>query len=218
MNYYHHNRHEVTAFLPVDTRDFRVLEVGCGAGQFAENLKEFREYWGVEPSPDAGKVAADKLDNVIVATYERAHESLPDAYFDCVICNDVIEHIADTDWFLRNVGTKMRRNGLLVGSVPNVRYWSNLTRLLIRKEWEYVDEGILDRTHLRFFTQKSLVRTLQAHGFVIDRVAGINELKVSAASSADLARTSIAKLFSTVAGRDIMYMQFGFRAVRSLAR
>jgi 2-polyprenyl-3-methyl-5-hydroxy-6-metoxy-1,4-benzoquinol methylase len=206
--YFRHERREVAEFLPREYR--RVLEVGCGEGVFSAHLKAPCEYWGIEPSAGAAARASRKLYRVLGGTYQEVYGQLPDHYFDLVICNDVIEHLPDHDEFLRAIQRKMDAGGRLVGSIPNVRYVWNLYGLLVEKDWRYADEGTLDRTHLRFFTEKSWRRTLAEHGFLVEELRGINE-------STGAIWSKVLKLIE--AGtlghyRDIKFLQFGFRARR----
>ena len=204
--YYANERHEVATLLPVNYR--RVLEVGCGMGAFRSNLSGDHEYWGVEFSPAAAKQAALCLDRVFTGTYDDVKDSLPDAYFDLVVCNDVIEHMSDHDSFLDSIMGKLTSNGFLVGSVPNVRSAGNLQALLLRRDWQYADSGVLDRTHLRFFTRGSWERSLLHHGFCIDVLEGIN------AGSGNVGRRQrlLDHLTAWVLGSDTRYLQFAFRA------
>ena len=82
--------------------------------------------------------------------------------------------MADHDAFLRRVKQKISPGGVIVGSVPNVRYFKNLFDTLVLKDWDYKDAGILDRTHLRYFTLKSLSRSLRETGYSIDAIRAIN--------------------------------------------
>lgn len=88
---------------------------------------------------------------------DRTAAALPDQHFDMVICNDVIEHMVDHDHFLEHIKTKMRPGACIVGSIPNVRHLTALFKLLVAKDWPYSASGILDRTHLRFFTENSTI-------------------------------------------------------------
>jgi 2-polyprenyl-3-methyl-5-hydroxy-6-metoxy-1,4-benzoquinol methylase len=169
--YYRNTRAEVLPLLPTGYRT--VLEIGCGAGTFATLLSRDAEIWGVEPSDEAA-AAATHLHRLLHGRYEEVESQVPTSYFDLVICNDVIEHIADSTALLASIRTKLRPGGHFVGSVPNVRFVKNLFNLLVRKDWRYEDSGILDRTHLRFFTAKSLRRSLEEHGYAIEEFRGIN--------------------------------------------
>jgi 2-polyprenyl-3-methyl-5-hydroxy-6-metoxy-1,4-benzoquinol methylase len=206
--YYAKERPEVVPFLP--PAPTRVLEIGCSEGRFRANLPRTCEYCGVELVPEVARVASAVLDSVLVGRFEDVASELPAHYFDLVICNDVIEHLPDHDAFLEGIKEKMAPSAHLVGSVPNVRYLPHLSQLLIGKEWRYAESGLLDRTHLRFFTRRSWERTLREHGFVIEAIAGINSVKPGVTWPRRLAkRTAIAIL-----GADTRFLQFAFR-VRS---
>lgn len=203
--YYRGSRAEVAKFLP--EQYVKVLEVGCGEGGFHNNLLQDSEHWGIEPVHAACCIARGKLHRVIEASYLEAFGQLPDKYFDLVICNDVIEHMVDHDEFFRTIKQKVKERACLVGSIPNVRYIGNLAKLLFKRDWRYEGEGVLDRTHLRFFTQKSLIRLFRENGFAIEAFAGINEVEPELASP----RKFLKYVLTFIFGRDTRFLQFGFR-------
>lgn len=207
--YYKYVRPEVATFLP--HRYSTVLEVGCAEGDFRANLNNECEYWGIEPVPAAAEAAAKKLDRVLAGTYREVCEMLPNTYFDLVICNDVMEHMADHDAFLHSIKKKLKNNACLVGSVPNVRYLKNLFQLLVKKDWKYRNSGILDRTHLRFFTKKSLERLFRENGFTIEALQGINGLGEGPASIMRFLKQLVLRPFFLLLGRDVRFLQFAFR-------
>lgn len=219
-HYYRANRGIMAAFLP-EHYD-RVLEVGCGSGVFAGQLRQACEQWGVEPNTAAAAEAAKRMDRVLTGVYDQVADQIPDRYFDLVICNDVIEHMSDHDRFLQDIKAKLRPGGYIVGSIPNVRHITALYKLLIKKDWPYSDAGILDRTHLRFFTEKSLLRALREHGYAIERFGGIGSIIANGILSATNPPSPAANLayrvislmvvaLSLGAYADTQYPQFGFR-------
>lgn len=171
--YYANRRDDMLPFLPA--RYTRVLEVGCGEGAFAALLAPGSEVWGVEPDPVSAARAATRLHRVCAGAYTQVAGQLPDAYFDLVICNDVIEHMVEPEEFLVSMRRKLAPDGHVIASIPNMRHWETLFELLWKKDWRYRQSGTLDRTHLRFYTQKSIERLFTESGFVIERIAGINE-------------------------------------------
>lgn len=203
--YYRHRRTEMAPFIP--TRYAKVLEIGCAEGTFRDHLTAPCEYWGIEPAATAATVAGGRLHRVLTGTYQDVASQLPEHYFDLVICNDVIEHMPDHDAFFAAIPRHMAPDGCLVGSIPNVRYLRNLRDLLVHKDWHYRDSGILDRTHLRFFTRKSLRRTLAAHGYQIELLRGIGPLRLFSASPWAWGRLLMVALL----GGDTRYRQFAFR-------
>lgn len=210
--YYGGIRPEVASILPGHYS--KVLEIGCGEGNFSHSLTLPCECWGIEPVIAAAEIAKTKLFKVLRGTYQEVQSALPDNYFDLIICNDVIEHMVDPGEFLEMIKLKLSDDACLVGSVPNVRFVGNLKELLLERDWQYKDGGILDRTHLRFFTQKSLQRTLQEHQYRIEIFEGINSSLPKWRSLRKLIRyvgyrlTEVLTLGST---RDIKYRQFAFR-------
>ncbi len=208
--YYQGERSEVLTFMP-DTYS-KILEVGCGEGDFRVNFNNGCEYWGIEPSIDAANIAQNKLNKVLVGTYQGVSSELPDEYFDIVICNDVIEHMTDHDEFLQSIKKHMCNDACLVGSIPNVRYFWNLVNLLVKKDWKYIDTGILDRTHLRFFTHKSLKRTFIMNDFMIEKIAGINSNWLADMRKESIIKWVICIFVIKLLGPDLKFVQFGFCA------
>jgi 2-polyprenyl-3-methyl-5-hydroxy-6-metoxy-1,4-benzoquinol methylase len=210
-SYFSNVRPEVAALLP--PRATNVLEIGCGEGRFSAQVKSRKTYWGVEPSAAAAEKARGVLDRVVVGTYEQAEPELPDAHFDLVICNDVIEHMVDHDAFLDAIQRKMAPGGSIVGSVPNVRYLPHLAKLLFGREWRYEDEGILDRTHLRFFTISSLRRAFMEHGFEVEKLVGLNSVIAESPLPGRLRWAGYLGLLQLLTLRDqtdSQFLQFGF--------
>jgi 2-polyprenyl-3-methyl-5-hydroxy-6-metoxy-1,4-benzoquinol methylase len=219
--YFAANHGNMAAYLPA--RYSSVLEVGCAAGGFRQHLKLKHTYWGLEPNAEAARQAATILDRVITGIYDdTTAATLPDCHFDLVICNDVIEHMVDHDHFLEHIKTKMRPGGCIVGSIPNVRHITALFKLLVSRDWPYSDSGILDRTHLRFFTEKSLRRTFTAHGWSVEALAGINSVITHGVHREDgqgsavrdgLERAIAASVVAATLGfyADTQYPQFAFR-------
>ncbi len=173
-NYFCHTRGEMLEFIPKASN--RILDIGCGEGLFASQLKdESREIWGVELDQQSALLAKDKLSKVLIGPIEDVIELLPDNYFDCIICNDVIEHMVDPWKMLKKLESKLTDTGSFVCSIPNVLFWQNIYNLLIKRDWKYVDSGILDKTHLRFFTKKSIENFVNELGFELLYIEGINK-------------------------------------------
>lgn len=165
--YYSLTRPDV--FRLIDFEPQRVLEIGSAAGGFQTHFGDV-EYWGVEPVRVAAEASRPRLTRVFVGFYDEVAEQLPDGYFDLIVCNDVIEHMPNANEFLGKISVKLRAGGRLVGSVPNVRYLPVMFGYLFLKDWKYNPAGgVLDDTHLRFFTRKSLVRALRETGWWVEK-------------------------------------------------
>jgi len=172
--YYSCRRNNMLEFIPRHCR--KALEVGCSEGLFGRALKVERgsEVWGVEISKAPALSAMKRLDRVIIGDFENDVLPLPRKYFDCAIFNDVLEHFIDPWKALRRVSGYLTDDGFIVSSIPNVRYYHVLKDYLFNKNWDYGDEGVLDKTHLRFFTVNTIREMFQICGYRVVKIEGIN--------------------------------------------
>lgn len=148
----------------------RLLDVGCASGLLGESLLELgyaTEVVGIEIAPAVAKLAEDRLTQVIIGDANQ-EGVLPDGPFDGAILADVLEHQAEPDALLKRVVERLRPGSGVVISVPNVRHFRVIYALVLRNEWTYTNEGICDRTHLRFFTLKSFVELIANAGLSVD--------------------------------------------------
>lgn len=173
MDYYSLKRDEMFKFIPDNTKT--LLEVGCGAGNFGSFFKtKGMEVWGVEPNKESAEKASKKLFRVLNRTFDSDID-LPLKYFDCIVFNDVLEHLYDP-WECLSFAKKFMKNedSKIVASVPNFRYWSNLYEIIVKKDFKYKDWGLLDYTHIRFFTKKTIEELFSKSGYEICVMEGIN--------------------------------------------
>ena|GEM_PF-3433965 len=169
--YYENVNPFILEAVPPDAR--RVLDVGCGAGALGAVLKERgMEVVGVEVNPLAARKAMAVLDRVVVADVEAGELPFEEGCFDCVVCGDVLEHLRDPWGTLERLAKHLRPGGLVVASLPNVCY-VRVVKGLLRGEWDYGEAGVLDGTHLRFFTRKSAVEMFEKAGLVVEKVQGV---------------------------------------------
>lgn len=173
-NIYYSSREEMLRFIPQNAK--KILDVGCGEGRFGHLLKSQRsaEVWGIELDNSAAEKADKILDKVIVGNIEDDNLLLPEKYFDCIVFNDILEHLRYPWIVLKKVLRNIKLDGYVVASIPNIRHYENMKRLLLHKEWEYTDMGIMDKTHLRFFTEKSIRNMFERCGSHIVTLEGIN--------------------------------------------
>ncbi|HEX7884492.1 MAG TPA: class I SAM-dependent methyltransferase [Phenylobacterium sp.] len=148
----------------------RVLDVGCGAG--ALTLRTTRDknnvVVGVEPDATRADVARSRgLDVVWGALDDRFVEAQKP--FDVILFSDVIEHVAAPSQILALATRILARDGSIIASVPNVAHWTVRLRLLFGR-FDYTSVGIMDATHLRWFTQRSLRRLFEACGLQVTDV------------------------------------------------
>jgi len=161
------------AFLELfDPRGLRVLDLGCGGGHNGALLKRAgaREVVGVELDAGAAAQARERLDAVVQG--DLAHldlVQLGDAPFDAILASDVLEHLAEPEAVLARALTRLRPGGVVVVSLPNVAHVVVFANLLM-KRWPRRNSGIFDRTHLRFFAKRDMVRLLEGAGLKVLRV------------------------------------------------
>ena len=166
-----HERREMISEFDVHQRGLRVLDVGCACGA---NLLAIRaknpsaQLYGIEINPRTASVARC-FGEVTAEDVEKLDRPEWDGTFDVIIAGDVIEHLRDPWAALRHFHRLLKPGGLLLTSVPNVANIDNLLHML-EGRWDYADTGILDRTHVRFFTRATITEMLQDAGFTVQKV------------------------------------------------
>lgn len=155
-----------------------VLDVGCGRGGFGHALRTHnraRCIWGLEQNESLRTTAAPHYDSLIVGTFPEALQGCG-YLFDCIVFNDVLEHMVDPWSALGCAQAYLTPDGSVVASIPNVRNARTVFGLAIRGDWTYVDMGVLDRTHLRFFTKSTICDLFNKAGYDVEEVRGINSI------------------------------------------
>ena len=169
--YYQNPREDLLAL--VEGSGLAILDIGCGAGAMGKRLLDLgKARWvsGVEFVPSQAELARRVLNEVITGDLTQLEFSWSPGFFDRIIAGDVLEHLVDPWNVLRRLKPLLRPGGFLIVSLPNVRHWWVLRDLILRGEWRYREAGVLDETHLRFFTQRSALRMLEETGFKIKSV------------------------------------------------
>ena len=156
--------HQIAGYIPAGST---VLDIGCGAGQLALALHD-KNCVVDGMDLNLNRLAVNR--SIYRTLFEQDIESFDftasTEKYDVVIFSDVLEHLQQADRVLAESKEILSEGGKLVISLPNVGYYSNRLGLLFG-QWEYQDEGILDRTHLRFFTLTSARRFIRNNGFSV---------------------------------------------------
>ncbi|MBM4116188.1 methyltransferase domain-containing protein [bacterium] len=169
--YYGYARPDVLALIPPGCR--RLLDLGCGRGELGRRLQGrdgALRITGIEWEPAAARVAAGHYDRVLVGSLEGELPRLVEAgeRFDLIVMADILEHTAAPGTILAQAATLLIEGGHAVVSVPNVSHYS-VGLGLLRDRWDYAERGILDRGHLRFFTQRSFRELARSAGLSVLR-------------------------------------------------
>ena len=168
--YYAVVRSELVALIPENTK--RLLDVGCGAGatgRAAQLRLRLQELVGIELFEPAATQARAAYDRVIVGDIETLELDFPPKHFDCILCADVLEHTKDPWSVLKILRQQLNDDGVLVASIPNIRHLGPLFKILFDR-FEYEESGLLDKTHLHFFTMHTIRKMFQDTGFEIRHV------------------------------------------------
>jgi SAM-dependent methyltransferase len=149
-----------------------VLELGCGAGATGALVKQrFGDvrYVGIELDHGAAAIARRRLDEVIVANIEQVdlkEHGLAKESFDLIICGDVLEHLYDPWKALYLLRDYLKPQGKLLASIPNTQNIGVILHLL-NGNWTYMEHGLLDATHIRFFTLREIDKLFSGTGYEI---------------------------------------------------
>jgi methionine biosynthesis protein MetW len=153
-------------------KDVRVLDVGCATGYLGRFLVKERSCVvdGIEADQHAADEACQYLRRVWVGSVdnEAVLASVTEKY-DVILCAAILEHLANPEVALQRLRRLLTDNGILIAGLPNVAHWSVRWRLL-RGRWDYEDYGILDRTHLHFYTLKTAKEMFEGAGYMVNRL------------------------------------------------
>ena len=136
----------------------RILDVGCGPGWLADALTDAgHTVTGVDLTETPG--VSERMERFVRADLSDGLPDDLDDDYDVVLAADVIEHLADPSKLLRDIAQRATPNGSVIASVPNIGHWYPRARVTTGR-FDYDQRGILDSTHLRFFTRRSFLRTM----------------------------------------------------------
>ena len=168
------SRAQVYRFVPENSR---VLDVGCACGDLGYALVTHKkcEVWGIEGNEGSANVARKlgvykniavvDLNSVSTESFSNYNEK-----FDAIVFGDVLEHLSDPENILTIFKKYLRPGGYFVVSLPNISHLSIKAQILF-DDWEYTDVGLLDRTHIRFFTYKTILALLSKLNLQIDSLS-----------------------------------------------
>ena len=202
--YFGYKRKEMISFIPESAQ--KVLEVGCGSGVFGQALKAQRpgiSVWGIEPNEHAAKLARNNIDRSICGLFAADLPELKGKKFDCICFNDVLEHMVNPEQALIDCKSYLSPTGVVVASIPNILFFSVILEILLKQDWRYREEGVLDSTPSILYEEKHR-KNVELNGYDVNNIEGISQ-------SAGLKYT-IAAVLTLGFTKDWKYPQFAVSA------
>lgn len=165
----HHNP-DLLSLIPVESKN--LVEIGCSSGALAREFKKIStncNWLGVEIDPMYAEMAKRYCDKSIVLDIEMAPERFWEETknFDCWIFGDTLEHLRDPWKILSLIRGSISNTGSVVACIPNAQHWTLQAKLNIG-DFRYESAGLLDRTHLRWFTRQTIIEMFDGAGFKIE--------------------------------------------------
>jgi 2-polyprenyl-3-methyl-5-hydroxy-6-metoxy-1,4-benzoquinol methylase len=167
-----HEQHnpDLLKFIPVESK--KIIEVGCSSGALAREFKKISTncYWlGIEIDPTYAEFAKRHCDKSMVQNIENAPENFWEETknADCWIFGDTLEHLKDPWLILKLIRENISHKGSVVACIPNAQHWSLQAKLSIG-DFRYEKSGLLDKTHLRWFTRQTIFEMFDQAGFEIE--------------------------------------------------
>jgi 2-polyprenyl-3-methyl-5-hydroxy-6-metoxy-1,4-benzoquinol methylase len=164
-------RDDILPLLP--ERAEWVLEIGCAEGATMLFVREkLKSTWigGVDILEKSVEKARNRLDWVSQSNIETMELPFDENSMDLILCLDVFEHLVDPWTVCRRLSKLLKPGGVLIVCIPNILHHSVLLQLLLQKRFDYCVDGVLDNTHLRFFTKLTAVELVEVGGLIVDKV------------------------------------------------
>lgn len=152
----------------------KILDVGCSSGYFGKYLKDKYKaiVWGIEIDKQDALNAKKTLDEVITKNLENCQNwknEFGNNKFDLIICADIIEHLIDPWKFVKKLKQLLTPTGSIIFSIPNVGHYT-IKLSLLNNQWRYQNTGLMDKTHLRFFTYQHVIKLIEDADLFIQKI------------------------------------------------
>lgn len=164
-----HDAHNPDLLKLIPRASANLIEIGCSSGALAREYKKINpacRYLGIDIDENYVKLAATHCDATLAMNIDNADESFYNAncMADCWIFGDTLEHLQNPWGVLNHIRKVIPKNGSVVACIPNAQHWSLILKLCIG-DFRYEDQGLLDRTHLRWFTRQTIIELFNDTGF-----------------------------------------------------
>jgi SAM-dependent methyltransferase len=180
-SYFANARHDIARMLQTGP-EASILELGCGAGGTGGAVLQAGKagrYVGIELSPTAAAAASRRLTDVLIGDVQELDLTALEGSFDALVISEVLEHLTDPWTTLSRLRQCLRPGGYVYASSPNVAHWK-VIRGLLRGRFQYEEKGVMDQTHLRWFTPASYEGLFRTSGFDVLEVRPIAPLRPKA--------------------------------------
>lgn len=179
-SYYFQVREDLISLLPVNANQ-KILEIGAGSGNTLVEIKGRKlasEAVGVDIFDlENSHQKNPAIDNFIIANLETEELDLPMEYFDVILAGDVLEHLVDPWKVVEKVTKFLKKGGIFIVSVPNIREISSMSKILFGGGFNYDPEGgIMDKTHLRFFCKRNVQELFNENDYRVISVRPILDI------------------------------------------
>jgi 2-polyprenyl-3-methyl-5-hydroxy-6-metoxy-1,4-benzoquinol methylase len=166
-----HDSHNPDLLRLIPTKSKKIIEIGCSSGALAREFKKQSPtvHWvGMDIDPDYVELAKRYCDQTLVGNIELKDEQFYREYADCDcwIFGDTLEHLKDPWAVLGHIRKVIPAHGVVTACIPNAQHWSLIVRLAVG-DFRYEDDGLLDKTHLRWFTRQTMIELFDSQGFTI---------------------------------------------------
>ena len=151
-----------TSYVP---KNSRVLDLGCADGKIGHFMEKYFacEVTGVEMNPSLAQKAARRLTKIIIGDLENPQlqaKILEQGKFDVIFASAILEHLKHPQIALKQITKSLKKDGIIIISLPNIAFWA-IRFDLLKGNFNYTKSGIMDKTHLKFFTVKTALRFLE---------------------------------------------------------
>jgi 2-polyprenyl-3-methyl-5-hydroxy-6-metoxy-1,4-benzoquinol methylase len=171
QDYFSNIRKDLINLIDANAKDLKILEVGAAYGETLYYLKQngiAAEAVGVDIFEDTkNKQNYKPLDRFIFGDIEKIELPEYNQYFDLILLPDVLEHLFEPKSVLETLKKYLREDGKIIISMPNIRYYSALYKIVFKGDFKYEESGIFDYTHVRFYCRKNIQELLETAGYTI---------------------------------------------------
>ena len=177
--YFTNPRLDLIKLVPANPAN-KILEIGAGGGDTLVEIKKLNlasEVIGVDlmPVPDSNQ-DNPLIDKFIVCDVEKTDLPYSEGYFDIILLGDVVEHLFDPWSFLQKMSRLLKKDGIFIASLPNIRYYTAMYKVFFKGDFGYESDGLFDKTHFRFFCKKNIFDLFNTDQFKCTRIISRNRL------------------------------------------